>query len=164
VLRLPRSPAVPAVPVKVVPAAPGPASSATKPAPLAARPVDLVPEAMPRATAAVPGTAMHPAATATKNRPPQNRAVEAPPVDRFPVVATATPEPAAAPVPEAIPPAREAPPPGRWQVMADQIARCYGDGFFAGAVCEQRVRRQYCDGYWGQVAQCRSGVVNDHGD
>ena len=166
VLRLARSPAVPAVPVKVAPAAPGPAPTATRPVPVAARPMDLVPVAVPPATASVPSTAVHPSAIANKNRPPQKRAVEAPPVDRFPVVASSTPEPVAAPapVPEAIPPAREAPPPDRWQVMADQIARCYNDGFFAGAVCEQRVRRQYCDGYWGQVAQCRSGVVNDHGD
>jgi hypothetical protein len=47
--------------------------------------------------------------------------------------------------------------------MADQVARCGRDGFLAGVICEQRVRLKYCEGYWGQVAQCPSGIANDHG-
>jgi hypothetical protein len=85
-----------------------------------------------------------------------------PPVDRFP----AATEPAVvAPVAAAdlVPPAREAPAPDRWQVMADQIARCGREGFLAGVVCEQRVRLKYCEGYWGVAAQCASGIPNDHG-
>ena len=165
--RLARSPAVPHVPISVAPPAPRPAASAVKPVPAPERSADLIPDAKPAGNAAAQVANPHPAAIASKNRPPQKRAGEAPPAPSPPLAATGvvaeTPVAAPAPAPDPVPPAREAPPPDRWQVMADQIARCYGDGFFAGAVCEQRVRRQYCDGYWGQVAQCRSGVVNDHG-
>jgi hypothetical protein len=71
--------------------------------------------------------------------------------------------PAAAPMSEAVLPAREAPAPDRWQVMSDQIARCGREGFFAGVICEQRVRIKYCEGYWGSAPQCPSGIANDHG-
>jgi hypothetical protein len=84
------------------------------------------------------------------------------PADRFPNAAPSVVL-APAPIPEAVSPVREAPAPDRWQVMADQIVRCGRDGFFAGVMCEQRVRLKYCDGYWGQVAQCPSGIPNDHG-
>jgi hypothetical protein len=46
--------------------------------------------------------------------------------------------------------------------MADAIAQCGREGFFAGVVCEQRVRLQYCEGHWGQAAQCPNGIVNEH--
>lgn len=169
--QLARSPAIPYVPIRVAPPAPRPAPSAAQPAPAPERSTDVIPDAKPDAKLAGNATVQvatpPPTGIAAKNRPVQKRAVEAPPAPSSPLAATgAATEPsvsAPAPAPDPVLPAREAPPPDRWQVMADQIARCYGDGFFAGAVCEQRVRRQYCDGYWGQVAQCRSGVVNDHG-
>ena len=47
--------------------------------------------------------------------------------------------------------------------MAEGIARCGGENFFAGVICEQKVRLQYCEGYWGRVAQCPNGIANDHG-
>jgi hypothetical protein len=47
--------------------------------------------------------------------------------------------------------------------MAEGIARCGRENFIAGVICEQRVRLQYCEGYWGQAAQCPSGINNDHG-
>lgn len=47
--------------------------------------------------------------------------------------------------------------------MADAISQCGRQGFLAGVICEQRVRLQYCEGYWGQAAQCPSGIPNDHG-
>ena len=72
------------------------------------------------------------------------------------------PPPAPAPVLEAPPQPRPAPP-DRWQLMADAIARCSREDFISGVICEQRVRIDYCDGYWGQVAQCPSGISNDHG-
>ena len=105
--------------------------------------------------------------TANPGHATQKRVVETPkvntaPVDRFP----APTEPAVvAPVPQAemVPPAREAPAPDRWQVMADQVARCGRESFLAGVICEQRVRLKYCEGYWGVAAQCPSGVPNDHG-
>lgn len=101
----------------------------------------------------------HPVRVAPKRiAPPVTNAA---PADRF---AAATPA-AASPVstPEIVSPVREAPAPDRWQVMADQIARCGRDGFLAGVICEQRVRLKYCEGYWGQVAQCPSSIANDHG-
>ena len=114
-----------------------------------------------------PAPPPHPAYAAHPARVAQKRIVEAPtvntaPVDRFPpptqpVVATPV-----APA-DMVLPAREAPAPDRWQVMADQVARCGRESFLAGVICEQRVRLKYCEGYWGVAAQCPSGVPNDHG-
>jgi hypothetical protein len=66
--------------------------------------------------------------------------------------------PPAAPTP-APPPA--APRVDPWQQMAAAIARC-PDGFLERVICEQRIRLQYCDGHWGQVAQCPGGPSADH--
>ncbi len=69
------------------------------------------------------------------------------------------PPAAAEPAPPPAPRPPEAPPPDRWQLMSNSIARCgESDGFVAGVICEQRVRLQYCDGYWDQVAQCAGRV------
>jgi hypothetical protein len=109
----------------------------------------------PHPHAASPGHAI-------KKRVAEAPKVDTAPVDRFP----APTQPAVvAPVAPAdlVPPAREAPAPDRWQVMADQVARCGREGFLAGVVCEQRVRLKYCEGYWGVAAQCPSGLPNDHG-
>jgi hypothetical protein len=52
--------------------------------------------------------------------------------------------------------------PDRWQAMNAELARCSRENFIAGILCDQRTRWQYCDGYWGQVPQCRaSGRVDD---
>ncbi len=84
---------------------------------------------------------------------------EPPATARF---AAATEPPAAPPV--AAPPASSpAPKPNRWQLMAEALAQCGRDGFLAGVICDQRTRLQYCEGYWGQVAQCPNGIPNDHG-
>ena len=69
---------------------------------------------------------------------------------------------AAAPSSMPAPPPQETPPPDRWQSMSDAIARCGGEGFLAAVICEQRARLQYCDGHWGQVAQCPGGIRNDY--
>jgi hypothetical protein len=106
-------------------------------------------------------SAAHPGRAAPK-RVVETQTVSTAPVDRFP----ASTEPlVVAPVAPAdlVPPAREAPAPDRWQVMADQIARCGRESFLAGVICEQRVRLKYCEGYWGVAAQCPSGLPNDHG-
>jgi hypothetical protein len=120
----------------------------------------------PEAKSVVEAPEPHPHAAnpvhATQKRVVETPKVNTAPVDRFP----APTEPAVvAPVAQAdmVPPAREAPAPDRWQVMADQVARCGREGFLAGVVCEQRVRLKYCEGYWGVAAQCPSGVPNDHG-
>jgi len=113
----------------------------------------------------VPPALPHAAKPAGTTRAAQKRPVEAPPAPIAPVASRLPEPPAPAPIAiaEAAAPAREAPAPDRWQVMADQINRCGRDGFFAGVVCEQRVRLKYCEGYWGQAAQCPSGIPNDHG-
>jgi len=122
----------------------------------------------PAAEAPTPHPPPRPGATAQASRAAAKRAVAAPalpsalPVDRFAVVAPRE-APTAQPAPEPVLPVREAPAPDRWQVMTDQIARCGREGFFAGVICEQRVRIKYCEGYWGSAPQCPSGIANDHG-
>jgi len=67
--------------------------------------------------------------------------------------------PATAPAPTV-----QAPPPvDPMQQMRESLARCATGGLFDRIVCDQRVRREYCDGRWGTVPQCPSGVSNDHG-
>ncbi|HTQ01168.1 MAG TPA: hypothetical protein VMN56_17740 [Casimicrobiaceae bacterium] len=55
-----------------------------------------------------------------------------------------------APAPAAAP----APPPDRWQTMGDALARCASEGGLSGFLCDQKVRLESCDGYWGRVPQC----------
>jgi hypothetical protein len=62
-----------------------------------------------------------------------------------------------APEPEKIAAAAPPPPrvvPDRWQNMRDALVQCDSEGIIGGLICGQRVRMQYCDGYWGKVAQC----------
>jgi hypothetical protein len=47
--------------------------------------------------------------------------------------------------------------------MIDAIARCPRDDISNRVSCEQRLRAQYCEGHWGQVAQCASIPYSDHG-
>lgn len=56
-----------------------------------------------------------------------------------------------------------APAADRWQVMAEAMAQCGQAQFFSRIACEQRTRNRYCEGYWGQVAQCPSAPTKDHG-
>lgn len=134
--------------------------------PVAVNPVNAVkpaPETRPpHPAAARAGPTPHASRVAPKRAVDAPTVPSTPPADRF---AAAAPREASAPLPapEAVLPAREAPAPDRWQVMADQIARCGRDGFFAGVICEQRVRIKYCEGYWGSAPQCPSGIANDHG-
>jgi len=152
-------PAAVAAPAPAQPAAPLPR---VEPANIAvikdAAPAEAAP---PHSNSQAPVTprASRAAAKHTVATPPVATAA---PVDRFPNAASPVVL-APPPTPDAVSPVREAPAPDRWQVMADQIVRCGRDGFFAGVMCEQRVRLKYCDGYWGQVAQCPSGIPNDHG-
>ena len=53
--------------------------------------------------------------------------------------------------------------PDRWQVMAEAMVQCHQAPFFSRLACEQRTRNRYCEGYWGQVAQCPSAPAKDHG-
>jgi len=52
--------------------------------------------------------------------------------------------------------------PQPWQLLHVSLARCDGD-LIARIVCELRVRRQFCQGHWGEAPECASGIKNDHG-
>ena len=52
--------------------------------------------------------------------------------------------------------------PDRWHLMQASLAGCDGD-LLARVVCDQQVRRHFCEGHWGVAAECRGGVVNEHG-
>lgn len=54
--------------------------------------------------------------------------------------------------------AQEPPMPDRWDSMNAALASCAGENFLAGVVCTERVRLQYCEGFWGQVPQCRGAT------
>jgi len=58
--------------------------------------------------------------------------------------------------------ASKAVPRDRWQLMHVSLAQCGGDLIFR-IVCDQRVRRRFCEGHWGRAPECASGVVNEHG-
>lgn len=49
-----------------------------------------------------------------------------------------------------------------WQLMHVSLARCGGD-LIARILCNQRVRRHFCEGHWGEAPHCASGVANEHG-
>ena len=140
-----------------------PAPAAADPAP-EARSEPIVPAAVPRER---PTLFVAPASASQVVRPPASkRAPEPappPPPDQPATARFAAATEPPAPQPAVAPAPRPAPAPDRWQLMADAITRCGREGFLAGVICEQRVRLQYCEGYWGEAAQCPSGIANDHG-
>jgi hypothetical protein len=68
--------------------------------------------------------------------------------------------PSAAPVSR---PDVASPPPDRWQLLSGRLSGCAGGNPFARVACEHAARAQYCEGHWGQVAQCPAGIANEHG-
>ncbi len=73
------------------------------------------------------------------------------------------PEAVATP-PEPVKIAAVAPPPPRpvpdqWQNMRDALNSCDREGGLGGFICGQKVRVQYCDGYWGKVPQCPGSIT-----
>jgi hypothetical protein len=142
-------------------------------------------QAVDRTAVIVPTPVVATSASAVTSAPPADAASTAPTVE--PAVkepSAKLPKPARAPAhpateasvesapaepPQESPPPREAPVPSappppvdRWRAYADALSRCPRDIFQRGA-CEQRLRDQVCEGYWGQVAQCPIGTSNDHG-
>jgi hypothetical protein len=81
--------------------------------------------------------------------------------------ATSVAEPELVVIPQEPPkpaPAPARPPVDRWQTMSDALGNCDREGALNGFICGQRVRIQYCDGYWGKVPQCPGAISNlDHG-
>ncbi len=134
------APAVPgaalAAPVATAaaPPVPGPSATVTEPArPVLARVPPRPKQAALRAEAVVAPSA-----------PPVAEIVAPPPVP-----------PPQAPAPREVPP-----PPDRWQQMSDALARCDREGGFSGFICDQRVRLDSCEGYWGKVPQCPNPPEN----
>jgi hypothetical protein len=133
------------------------AQAATQPTPLAeltARAVAAMQTAEPPAPpAAKPDAPKH---TVARQRAPPG-VVAAPPEPALGTQTLAV-APVAAPVMT-----REAPRPDPAQVMTENLAQCANGGLLDRILCDQRVRREFCDGKWGKVPQCQSGVPNDHG-
>jgi Double zinc ribbon len=69
---------------------------------------------------------------------------------------------AAAPVGAPVAETREARRPDSLEAMHVSLATCGGD-LFARIACDQRVRRHFCEGRWGEARECAGGVANDHG-
>jgi hypothetical protein len=67
------------------------------------------------------------------------------------------------PIPAIKPEIASAPIPDRWQLLSGRLTGCAGANLFARVACEHAARAQYCEGYWGQVAQCPAGITNEHG-
>jgi ribosomal protein L40E len=90
----------------------------------------------------------------------QSPVAEAPPAvgAAQPVAQARATAPVGAPVAET----RKARPPDRWEAMHVSLASCGGD-LFARILCDQRVRRRFCEGHWGEAPECASGVAKDHG-
>jgi ribosomal protein L40E len=87
------------------------------------------------------------------------------PAPKAPVPAGATPPVVAqtrAAAPVGVAETREAGQPDPWEAMHVSLAACGGD-LIARIVCDQRVRRRFCDGHWGETRECSSGVANDRG-
>ncbi len=118
--------------------------------------VDTTAEPAQASSVAPPGPLKARKATA-----PPSRSVKAP----IQTAAEVVPVPAV--VANAPEPAIEAPAalvvPDRWQSLSATLARCSVQNPFARTGCEHAARAQFCDGYWGQVAQCPAGIPNDHG-
>jgi len=100
--------------------------------------------ALRRASPAAEAPAPRPSTATSQTRATAKKSVAPAPAPppTAPAVATVEP-PAPAPEPEPAPVVRPAPAPDRWQLMADAIAQCGREGFFAGVIYEQRVRIQY---------------------
>jgi len=160
--------ATPAVPLKVE-SKPLEPETTTEPQPPSPT---TTPEAPKRA-----GARQRPVpAPSTKHASPPQRPVPAPTTKR--ASASQSPVPELQASVGAIPPGAHRPAPAplgapvahrakAWlpetgQAIDVSLARCSGD-LFARILCEQRVRRRFCEGHWGETPECVNGVINDHG-
>jgi len=69
---------------------------------------------------------------------------------------------AATPVGAPVAETYKAPRPDPWEAMHVSLASCGGD-LIARILCDQRVRRIFCEGHWGEAPECGSVVASDHG-
>ena len=92
--------------------------------------------------------------------PKSTRPVPEPAAPEIVPTAPSPPVEAPRPAPAPPPPVRPADP---WQRMQEAMARCRAEDLFGRLGCEYRVRTSFCEGHWGEVAQCPAPVTNDHG-
>lgn len=157
----------PAAPVAVESKPVDPETTAVLTAPVAA----INPEAPKRASARqqpVPVPAKH---ASVRQSPAPVPATKRASARQTPVSEQRAPERATSPVTRTLAAAsggapdaktRKAGRPDQWQAMHVSLARCDGD-LFARIACDQRVRRRFCEGHWGEAPECASGIANDHG-
>ncbi len=139
-----KAPAEPIVPAPVEPPhaeAPTPVIESPQVTPL---PEKRVPRKAATETQKKPSTRPVPAVTDSAGE-------SKPTIAALEPVAVAPSSPAAAPAP-----ARVAP--DRWETMNAALAACSRETLFAGVMCTERVRYQFCEGFWGQVPQCRAAT------
>jgi len=120
-------------------------------APAAAETPAVVPPAADVVPPTIPAAPAKPATVTAKRTNAASTATFATANGDPPDAVFVPPEPEK-PAPVPVPPPR--PIPDRWQNMRGALAECDQQGMFDGLVCGQRVRIQYCEGYWGKVAQC----------
>ena len=117
------------------------------------------------ATATYSGRSRDAARAATSEVIQRNAARNSiPPVETRPEPPRVEP-PAPMPVVVAAAPPRTAETPrrDRWERMDAALRSCRAEEFLSRVICEQKVRLDYCEGLWGQAAQCPGGPANDHG-
>lgn len=136
------------------PATPAPARVESDPARAPIDPRTLPASiAVPRAT---PAVAPEPAST-TPGPPPGRGAATDPGLGAFPPAAPYAPvvvAQAAAPKPV----------PDRWQRLSDALARCPAGDVIARTVCQESLRIEQCEGYWGRVAPCPARPEREYGN
>lgn len=118
--------------------------------------------AMPANSAREVNGLVEPAVVESPKPPLKPRRTTAPKASQVAEPAPAEPEPASA-TPPPPPPAPPPRPVDRWQQMASDIVNCPHENVFSRALCEQRVRLRYCEGYWGGAPECPSGRQADQG-
>lgn len=140
---------------------PMPDSAHAPPAAATAASLDAPAKAAPAAPPAPPAPSADPAPVRPATTTPPRTRPAPPRPDPAAVAATAAPVviEMVAPPPQPAPPppapvVRPAPPPDRWQSMSNALSQCAREGGFGGIVCDQKVRLESCEGYWGRVPQC----------
>ena len=80
----------------------------------------------------------------------------------LPAAAVEPPTPAPIVVAQAAAP--RAAPPDRWQRLADALARCAAADLIARTMCQESLRLEHCEGFWGRVAACPARPERDYGN
>jgi ribosomal protein L40E len=130
------------------------------------------PETTAALQAAIPSTNPQPPKRASARQRPvpvpaaKRASVRQRPVPEVPAPVGAAPpvaqNPDAAPVGAPVAETRKAKRPDPWEAMHVSLASCGGD-LIARIVCDQRVRRRFCEGHWGKAPECASVAANDRG-